>query len=247
MATKNTLRPSPPQSATEFEVGCIRTGTDGHQWIIVADKNGKHRWQKSKEITSKPRVTRAKLYLTHDNGGRPFKVTVTKQQVTVHTCPRTDEEDWSMDDYTVPVARFDYPKKVWVGDWNDGYEKDFFKGNCILLQLTIDKYVFIGERIYEFHLLPGEKVKAFVADVGNNDVPYPYLTTNKKHLYFLLPDTPVYVPLEVIGEGDPYQVYYGHEPMPEAFRSKHSRKANREPLKAHEQKVKIKMLQGRQW
>jgi len=42
-------RVSPTESATQFEVGTIKTGNDGNDWIIKADKNGRQSWRKYTE------------------------------------------------------------------------------------------------------------------------------------------------------------------------------------------------------
>ena len=40
----NFKRPSPPKSATLYKVGARQNGNDSMVWIVVADKNGTHRW-----------------------------------------------------------------------------------------------------------------------------------------------------------------------------------------------------------
>ena len=42
-------RISPNDSATDFEIGTIKTGNDGNDWIIKADKNGRQSWRKYAE------------------------------------------------------------------------------------------------------------------------------------------------------------------------------------------------------
>lgn len=42
-------RVSPNESATAFEIGTIKTGNDGNDWIIKADKNGRQSWRKHAE------------------------------------------------------------------------------------------------------------------------------------------------------------------------------------------------------
>jgi hypothetical protein len=44
-----TTRPSPTESATEFEPGTERLGNDGNQYVVKRDKNGRHRWALVKE------------------------------------------------------------------------------------------------------------------------------------------------------------------------------------------------------
>ena len=45
-----------------------------------------------------------------------------------------------------------------------------FTGNSILLQITQNKYVFIGDKIFSF--APKSEIKKFVSPIGNSDVPY---------------------------------------------------------------------------
>ena len=41
------MRKGPEESATLFSVGIKKRGNDGNMWIIVKNKNGVKRWQKS--------------------------------------------------------------------------------------------------------------------------------------------------------------------------------------------------------
>ena len=47
---KYTERLSPPYAAQECSDGLIKMGNDGHQWQIVANKNGVKRWKKNGHI-----------------------------------------------------------------------------------------------------------------------------------------------------------------------------------------------------
>ena len=60
-------RPSPSESATQFDVGTIRIGNDGMKYIIAVDKNDKHRWAKylDKEDT-KPTKKELEMYTTEE-------------------------------------------------------------------------------------------------------------------------------------------------------------------------------------
>lgn len=49
-----TARPSPTESASEFEVGVTRTGNDGNTYVVAADKNGRHRWAKHQLKAAEP-------------------------------------------------------------------------------------------------------------------------------------------------------------------------------------------------
>ena len=41
-------RPSPSESATLFKISTRKKGNDGNMYIVVADKNGTHKWKNSK-------------------------------------------------------------------------------------------------------------------------------------------------------------------------------------------------------
>ena len=40
-------RKGPSQSATLFKEGTVKKGNDGNNWIIIINKLGVHRWQKT--------------------------------------------------------------------------------------------------------------------------------------------------------------------------------------------------------
>jgi hypothetical protein len=62
MATAKTPRPSPTESAADFEIGTVRIGNDENKYIVAVDKNGRHRWAKHQMTTDvKPKkVTKEK-------------------------------------------------------------------------------------------------------------------------------------------------------------------------------------------
>ena len=59
-------------------------------------------------------------------------------------------------------------------------------GNSILLNLSGNKYVFIGESVYEFDT--PDHIKEFYSMIGNNDVPYP-VAVGEKNVYFIIEKT----------------------------------------------------------
>lgn len=79
-----------------------------------------------------------------------------------------------------------------------------FDGNSILVQITSDKYVYIGPQIFSF--TPKDKVVKYVSPVGNNDVPYPY-AIDEKGRYYLLTEGIILEELPE-NETDPYDYYY---------------------------------------
>jgi hypothetical protein len=117
-------------------------------------------------------------YLTHDNGGRPFKVKIYSSRVDVWAysvfVPMQPEQV-----YDQKVAGFDDVSKVWLGGNGDDL------GHAILLEMADGKFVFIGGDIFELTLSDGERFEKFISYVGNSDVPYPWMVTDR-NVYFLI-------------------------------------------------------------
>lgn len=67
----------------------------------------------------------------------------------------------------------------------------YFGGNSVLLQTGAQKYVYIGERMFEFST-PRDNIVRYVSDMGNSAVPYPY-AVGKSRVYFMI--EPVSAPL----------------------------------------------------
>jgi hypothetical protein len=122
-------------------------------------------------------------YFTHDNGGQPFKVQITKNnKVNVYK-----------QDYIKCKPNYKYkvsysPKEIFIGKspknattfFSGGYGNDC-DGNTILLHISDNTYVFIGDEIYSFESY--DKIVRFVSPVGNNDVPYPYAYDKSNNAY----------------------------------------------------------------
>lgn len=133
-----------------------------------------------------------KTYEIHDNGGRPFFVTVDGKTVTVER---------SMDTYKLEKGHFvtiHKPRKelfekkvdeIFIGKKSpkggyDGLKPKEAEGNSILL-LTGSKYIYIGSEIYEFTPVKGDTIEKYYSDIGHNDVPYPY-AVGKDYIYIML-------------------------------------------------------------
>ena len=129
-------------------------------------KTKKRKTQKKKYISS--------TFLTHDNGGRPFRVIFNKHRVDIYTLPLDFDfaDDISIHDYSRFVKSYTFTKKF-IGE----------SGSAILLEIGKNKYVFIGDRVFEFKT--SEPVIHFQADIGNSDVIYPVAITSSS-IYFLI-------------------------------------------------------------
>jgi hypothetical protein len=186
-------RKGPIESAKQFNIGTIKKGNDGNNWIIIATKNGTRRWKKqinnskTKNVLKTPKGVNE--YLTHDNGGRPFKVSVNNKNVNIYKLPT----DYNFDNYpnknnyTNLVKSYNNIKQIFIGksikgDDVNGNNK-FGLGNSVLIEISNNRYVFIGETIYEFST--NSPITNFFSMIGNSDVPYP-LALCKNNVYFLI-------------------------------------------------------------
>lgn len=137
------------------------------------------------------------LYFTHDNGGRPFAVYITKTQAQVYTVDNknhfTWSEDWDVKDkwtlYTKCVGTFKI-RNAFIGESdpikNHHPAGDWGKGNSILLELDNDishTYVMIGFCVYQFETR--ERIHTLHSPVGNNDVPYPVAESENNYFFTL--------------------------------------------------------------
>jgi len=145
-------------------------------------------------------------YLTHHNGGRPFKVHIEGEHVRVFRTPRYRDDD--MPDLL--VAEYIAPE-IMIGRHAD--DEPWADGNSILLRIAELEYVFIGHTIFSFHALA--RITKYSSPVGNSDVPYPWAEDRDGHVYLMMGgiimlnhvwDRPNWV-----ASTDPYAYYFRHE------------------------------------
>lgn len=159
---------------------------------------------------------------THDNGGRAFRVKISKQQNVSVSRITYDDEDNKV--YT-RLLDFVYLHK-WIGvgvtefSWGPQHTAEqkkvadlFSRGNACLFQTTENGYIFVGTSVISFQLPRAEEVLFFESIVGNNDVPYPWMATEKNVYFLCFPESTIpYVPLKhFIGSKDYYATFYGHD------------------------------------
>ena len=214
--------------ASGEKIGKKRKGKDGNMWQVKKISNGK-RWfklnnEEYKKIKSKTKGY--KSYFIHDNGGRPFLVYVSKKDVQIY---KEDKKFYSIQlnindkknkwVYIKLIKKYK-PLQIFIGKsplnnmtkFSGGHGKEF-DGNSILLKIKKDRYVFIGNTIYEFST-NNDKILKYYSPVGNNDVPYPF-AYGEKNVYFMLDNK--YIPYEDIKElenkkeTDGYNYYYGNK------------------------------------
>ena len=195
-------------------------------------------------------------YEIHDNGGRPFVVEITGQQVKVFK----NMNEWVLHDKKFVEEK--YPRKhlfdftatkVFVGKKSptggyDGLKPKEAEGNSILLHVG-EKYVYIGHEIYEFSPKAGDTIEKYYSDIGNNDVPYPYAIGNT-HVYILLDKVAVEKTFFDMKK-DIYQQYYKAEnvlPQDMARLTKEEKEERKDRIAEFEtksKKLRTKMLQKR--
>ncbi len=187
----------------------VKEGKDG-TYESKPDKNGTYKW--IKQTRKQPKKKGVKTYETHYNGTTPFLVEDDGKAVTVFKTVYTKGE---YEEYTAgkQVIRQPY-KKIFIGD-NDlkliMYErKGWGKGNTILVQISANKYMYIGDKIYTFEPVKGDKIQAYYSPVGNSDVPYPW-AVGTSHTYLMLDAVTIPTKFIDVNAKDPYWAYYGYD------------------------------------
>ncbi len=160
------------------------------------------------------KAPKGRTYAIHDNGGRPFHVTVSGNKVTVIANMDTWEKvNGSFQEVKYPPKELFSitAKEIFIGKKSpkggyDGLKPGQAEGNSILLGLGGNKYRFIGWDIYDFTTIDGDKILKYYSDIGNSDVPYPY-AVGEKYIYFLIEKSAVPVSFFNMKE-DIYKQYY---------------------------------------
>jgi hypothetical protein len=148
------------------------------------------------------------IYYIHDNGGRPFEVTIdnTTNEVSV-----AKNDNWSGN--YINILKYN-PQKIFIGkspqinmtEFSGGHG-DRFDGNSILLNIKDNEYVFIGNEILSFQSL--SEIHTFVSPFGNNDVPYPYAIDTYNNYYLLIEYVIISNYINEINHyEEPYEYYY---------------------------------------
>ncbi len=212
-SSKYKSRPSPPYHANDCK-GETKKGNDGQTYISKADKRGIYHWVQVKAAhNNQTQKIRGTKYEIHDNRNRPFFVydNPSIKTLTVYKTKYTDHQ-WTPEQsvYKTPY------KKLFVGD-NSNHESDaaYSKGNSILVHVSGNKYVYIGDRIYSFTAVPGDVIESYQSPIGNNDVPYP-VAIGKTHIYFMLDAVALPRSMFRLEKGvSLYSQYYGWIPLQE--------------------------------
>ena len=160
-------------------------------------------------------------YVTLDNGGEPFIVSVQGKNVSVYrNISETAKPEW---DDTDPIFSEKDVKEVFPGYdppglmYNESRKKKAV-GNSVLVRTNKDDYIYIGESVKRFKTLDGELVTDYVSPVGNSAVPYPFAVTNT-YVYLMTEGKAIPTTMHVHNQ-DPYLVYYNKEKIGKAFKMK---------------------------
>lgn len=219
---KYMLRGSPPYKANTCKDKEMK-GNDGMMYISKPDKNGTYKW--SLKQVNKTRKVGEKEYKIHDNGNTPFTVydDSKKKKVTVYRMDFNEESNKYIPGKKVLETSY---KEIYVGKdplkLTDGWHPSFV-GNTILLRITKEKFIYIGDYIYSFELEKGDEAVLYNSTMGNSDVPYPFLV-GKNNTYLLLTvnskkgkELPGFISNEGLDlKKDPYVSLWFQEDPPEA-------------------------------
>jgi hypothetical protein len=150
---------------------------------------------------SPPVLEEPNHYLTHDNGGVPYRVIVGNHEITI------------IDNYADKFLMKLDTIEVWIGESPftpttkcSGCYGEKFKGNSILVRVSENRYVFIGHTVYSFETK--YPIVKYLSEVGNNDVPYPYAVDTENNFYLMVENVMLPVPEQY--HNDPYGYHYGN-------------------------------------
>lgn len=208
-------RRSPDQHASETKPGTILKGNDKNLWVCKSLENLEQRWVRTP-------IMSGASYITHNNGGCPFKVYVNKSHVSVY------EQDESLHSSVYDLYRkksrseleralsLIYIKKVWEtkkalavypGVYRGRHYPQttrFSKGNSVLVRMGNKSFVYIQDEICRLTLK--DRFKSFHSPLGNNDVPYPWIV-GEKYTYLLAEK--IYLENTLLDkQADPYERFY---------------------------------------
>ena len=238
---KYQTRKSPAFHAKDCK-GISKKGKDG-DYISKPDAKGIYKWVKAN--STRKATVKGKHYDVHDNGGRPFRVIIDGNKVSIYRDNNigTFEEtaDYSKLIKTLKVKEVIVGKSTGLAEAADHPpgQANQFLGNSILLHVSGKKYIHIGTEIYEFEM--EDPFEAYFSMVGNNDVPYP-VVLGKDKVYFMLESEHNYVPRTYFPAvktraqwENAYMYYFG---FINAETGEKNPRDHREPLEKYAKKMK---------
>ncbi len=152
---------------------------------------------------------KAKTYYTHNNGGRPFKVKIHDDTMSIYRMTEYDPE-WKYEDtpyLSIPLEG----KKVFIPKPHPKTPSHYqrptkhFRGNSILLQVDPHTYLYVGGK-YVYMFETKDEILRYYSPVGNSDVPYPW-AVGTQNVYLMI-ENGVMPKNEITDHGMPYNDYY---------------------------------------
>ena len=210
-------RVSPPFHAKDCK-NLTKKGKNG-DYRSKSDAKGVYKWMKTNKTR---KVSKGiKTYDVHDNGNRPFRVEVSGKQVSIYKGTSPEGSNYRNLDYSTLVKTLTV-SAVHVGEstcHKSAYIQDLCgkpaSGNTILLHISGNKYMFVGQEVYEFTM--EDDFEAYYSQVGNNDVPYP-ITLGSKYVYLMLDGDHTYIgrdlfkaKMTAVEWADAYAYYNGYK------------------------------------
>jgi hypothetical protein len=211
-STKYQTRKSPAFHAGDCK-GMTKKGKDG-SYVSRANKRGIYTWvrvSRQVRVGDTKKKSKGKYYDTHNNGSRPYRVYIDGSKVSIYSLGDDLQEDKLIKSLTVKEVYIGKSTGKAAGSDHRPSEAHQFVGNSVLLHVSGKKYMFIGDKIYEFNM--EDAVDSYFSMIGRNDVPYPVLL-GTHNVYFMLDHT--YVPrsafpaLKAEQWEDAYTYYYGY-------------------------------------
>ena len=162
-------------------------------------------------------------YLIHDNEGRPFKVVIKDNDLSIYKengyNDATDEIIYSIK----PIINLKNITNIFIGKSTENEMTKFsggygahFDGNSILVYIKDNKYIYIGSEIFSFYSFA--EIIDYKSPVGNSDVPYPYAIDKDNNYYLMIEDVVINKKNNEFEE--PYDYYYNFDLLPKEINGK---------------------------
>lgn len=148
-----------------------------------------------------------RTYYTLDNGGRPFKVIITKidDHYKIIVLVNKNEKYSNPREFAACQVFIGKSPLTTMTSFSGGSGPKF-NGNSILFRNHIDRldYTFIGHEVYQFKAK--EKIVKYQSEIGNSGVPYPW-ARDKYRNYYLMVEYVIILDFKE-NDDDVYEWYY---------------------------------------
>jgi len=127
-------------------------------------------------------ATAEEKYITLDNGGRPYLVSIHNSGRLIRVYRRSNqekEEEEEESDFDLPLLEIPHALRFWPGIEKTGGSH----GSIVLVQVTAQDYILISTQIASFRF--NSQVTECISNIGNSSVPYSFaLTESGKIILF---------------------------------------------------------------